>query len=84
MSQPVGFLVEGHQGKINKLKRSIYGLKQSFKKWYLKFYQVILETGFEMSPLDHCVHVWRCDKKLIVFSLYVDDIKVNSIFILCR
>ena len=74
MSQPVGFQAEGHQEKIYKLKRSIYGLKKSFKKWYFKFYHVILETGFEMSPLDHCVHVWRCDEKFLVSSLYVDDI----------
>ena len=34
----------------------------------------MLEIGFKMSPLDHCVYIWRCYDELTIFSLYVDDI----------
>ena len=27
-----------------------------------------------MSPLDHCVYLWRCNNELKILSLYVDDI----------
>ena len=27
-----------------------------------------------MSPLDHCVYIWRCNNELKILSLYVDDI----------
>ena len=27
-----------------------------------------------MSPLDHCVHIWKCYNELTILSLYVDDI----------
>ena len=52
----------------------MYGLKQSSRQWYLKFHQAILEIGFDTSPLDHCVYIWRCYNELTILSLYVDDI----------
>ena len=44
------------------------------RKWYLKFLQAILEIGFEMSPLDHCVYGQRYYNELKILSSYVDDI----------
>ena len=74
MLQAEGFEIKGHEDKVYKLKRSIYGIKQSSKQWYLKFHQAILEIGFEISPLDHCVYIWKCYDELTILSLYVDDI----------
>jgi len=37
MIQPKGFQVDGHEEKVYNLKRSLYGLKQSLRQWYLKF-----------------------------------------------
>ena len=44
------------------------------RKWYLKFHQAILEIDFEMSPLDHCVYIWRYYNELKILSSYVNDI----------
>ena len=44
----------------------------------MKFHQAILDIGYEMSPLDHCVYVWRDKEKLALLSLYVDDILLAS------
>lgn len=38
MEQPVGFVVEGQVHKVCKLKRSLYGLKQSSRRWYFRFH----------------------------------------------
>jgi hypothetical protein len=56
----------------------LYGLKQFSSQWYLRFHEAILDIGYEMSPLDHCVYVWRDKKKLALLSLYVDDILLDS------
>jgi hypothetical protein len=78
MIQPEGFELEGHEEKVYMLKRSLYGLKQSSRQWYLKFYQAILENGFEVSPLDHCVYICKNNDKLTILSLYVDDILLTG------
>lgn len=74
MDQLTGFEVKGQERKVCKLKRSIYGLKQSSRQWYLKFHKAMISFGFMMLEEDHCVYVKRPDKNFVILSLYVDDI----------
>lgn len=55
------------------MKQFLYTLKQSSRQWYLKLHPAILQIGFEVSPLDPCVYVWKCQDILCILSLYVDD-----------
>jgi hypothetical protein len=57
MAQPAGLEVQGHERKVCRLKRSIYGLKQSSKQWYLRFHDSITSFGFKMIEEDHCVYL---------------------------
>ena len=74
MEQPVGFVAKGQEHKVCKLLRSIYGLKQSSRQWYLKFHQAIISYDFTMIDEDHCVYVKVSKNKFVILSLYVDDI----------
>uniref|UniRef100_A0A2N9I383 Reverse transcriptase Ty1/copia-type domain-containing protein n=1 Tax=Fagus sylvatica TaxID=28930 RepID=A0A2N9I383_FAGSY len=74
MAQPAGFEVQGHERKVCRLKRSIYGLKQSSRQWYLRFHDSITSFGFEMIEEDHCVYLKRSKRSILILSLYVDDI----------
>ena len=76
MEQPVGFIVKGQERKVCKLQRSIYGLKQSSRQWYLRFHKVLLTYDFKMIDEDHCVYVKRTCGKFAILSLYVDDILI--------
>ena len=76
MEQPVGFIVKGQEQKVCKLHRSIYGLKQSSRQWYLRFHKAILNYDFKMIEEDHYVYVKRSNDKLTILSLYVDDILI--------
>ncbi|KAK9098657.1 hypothetical protein Syun_025702 [Stephania yunnanensis] len=74
MEQPIGFIVEGQEHKVCRLLRSIYGLKQSSRQWYIRFHQAIISYDFVMIDEDHCVYVKRSNSKFVILSLYVDDI----------
>ena len=58
---------------VCKLKKSLYGLKQSPRMWYQKFDTYILGLGFVRSKVDHCVYSKRVGDHFINIVLYVDD-----------
>ena len=77
MEQPEGFLVKGKEDYVCKLKKSIYGLKQALRQWYLKFDSVMGERGYKRSSSDHCVYFQRFSgDDFIILLLYVDDILI--------
>lgn len=47
MDQPDGFLIQGKENTVCKMKKSIYGLKQASRQWYLKFNDTITAFGFK-------------------------------------
>src|ERR1044072_4488089 len=51
MKQPGGFEETG-QGLVCKLKRSLYGLKQSPRQWYKRFDSYMLKIGFVRCEYD--------------------------------
>ena len=78
MDQPEGFRSEGQESKVCRLKRSIYGLKQSSRQWYLRFHRAVLTYGFTMIEQDHCVYLNRSKTGFLILTLYVDDILMAS------
>lgn len=60
------------------MKKSIYGLKQASRQWYLKFHEVISSFGFVENPVDQCIYLKTSGSKFILLILYVDDILLTS------
>nr|KAJ0192234.1 hypothetical protein LSAT_V11C800428450 [Lactuca sativa] len=54
MKQPEGFVMPGNEHKVCKLKKSLYGLKQSPKQWHQKFDDVVLFNSFALNQADKC------------------------------
>jgi hypothetical protein len=73
MKQPEGFVVKGKKELVCKLKKSLYGLKQSPRMWYQKFDTYILGLGFVRSRVDHYVYSKQVGNHFIYVVLYVDD-----------
>ncbi|KAL0539955.1 hypothetical protein IC582_024177 [Cucumis melo] len=86
MNQPEGFMVEGKEHMVCKLKRSIYGLKQASRQWYLKFNDTITSFGFKENIIDRCIYLKISGSKFIILVLYVDDILLatNDFGLLCQ
>ena len=72
------FVIEGKERMGCRLKKSIYGLKQASRQWYLKFDQTIRNFGFKENVEDNCVYAKFKNGKFIFLVLYVDDILLAS------
>lgn len=71
MKQPVGF--DDKTGKVCKLQRSLYGLKQASRCWNIKFKAFIEKFGFVVSESDPCVFISNNGDDIAILSIYVDD-----------
>ena len=72
MEQPTGCVAQG-ENKICRLKKDIYGLKQSPRVWFEKFNIIISGIGFQRYHSDHSVFVRRTKSGIVVLVVYVDD-----------
>ncbi|CAN6457819.1 unnamed protein product [Victoria cruziana] len=73
MTQPKGFISQD-SNKVCRLKKSLYGLKQSPRQWYFAFHKAIIKLGYSPNQLDQCVYMWNSGSNFCLLSLYVDDI----------
>ena len=77
MKKPEDFVVQGHEDKVYKLKRVLYGQKQASRQWYMKFHQAIDELRFVPNSADTCFYIKHNGGIFFLFlSLYVDDILI--------
>jgi hypothetical protein len=62
-------------GKILRLKKSLYGLKQSAREWYIVLDEHLQKLGFNRLEVEHCLYV-RTDqnKNIVIIAVYVDDL----------
>lgn len=59
------------------MKKSLYGLKQSPRQWYMRFDEHMISCGFKRSSYDNCVYFKEYNKGNFVYLLlYVDDMLV--------
>lgn len=71
MSQPIGY--DDGIGKVCKLQKSLYGLKQASRCWNKKFTLFIKQFDFVVLSSDPCVFVHSKNENKIILAIYVDD-----------
>lgn len=75
VTQPEGFIVNGQEDKVYKLKKALYGLKQAPRAWYSKIDSFLRENSFERSENEPTLYIkQRSMHESIIICLYVDDI----------
>ena len=80
MSLPPGYSAkEGGvlpNNPVLKLQKSLYGLKQASRQWYLKFSSTLKKLGFKKSHADHTLLTRITGNSYIALLVYVDDIVI--------
>ena len=73
MEQPDGYVIAGKENLVCRLRKSLYGLKQSPRCWYSAFREYMELIKFQQSDADPCVYV-RSASSMTVVAVYVDDL----------
>jgi hypothetical protein len=83
---PPGYLSDGQQGKVLKLKQSLPGLKQAGFEWVKELAGVFKKLEFSCSKVDQAVYFMRNPKEHMVITISVDDMAItaNHIFVTVR
>jgi hypothetical protein len=76
VEQPPGFVVQGKEGKVYKLHKALYGLRQAPMAWNAKLDSSLLSLGFRNSTEEHAVYVRGTGDDLLIIGVYVDDLVV--------
>jgi len=64
---------------VCKLKKSIYGLKQSPRCWNQALDKDLKKIGFKPSTNDACIYTLHSRGEIIILAVYVDDLILAAI-----
>ena len=62
------------KGKVGRLLKGLYGLKQAGRLWHQRLVGWLLERGFTQCLSDPCLFVRRLNGHVLFLAIYVDDL----------
>lgn len=79
MEIPPGLKDSSSTGKVCKLKKALYSLKQSPRAWFERFSRAMQRFGYKQSQADHTLFIKHHSQgKVTALIVYVDDIVLTS------
>lgn len=77
--QPPGFAIPGQEGKVLRLRKALYGLRQAPRAWNAKLDSTLKKMGFEQSPHEAAVYRRGSGGNALLVGVYVDDLVITGI-----
>ncbi|GJX80529.1 retrovirus-related pol polyprotein from transposon TNT 1-94 [Tanacetum coccineum] len=74
VSQPKGFVDQGHPNHIYILKKALYGLKQALRIWYDLLSKFLLTQKFSKGVVGPTLFTKKEGKDILLVQIYIDDI----------
>ncbi|XP_039827156.1 uncharacterized protein LOC120688863 [Panicum virgatum] len=74
--QPSGFAVPGEEGKVYRLRKALYGLRQAPRAWNAKLDATLKEMGFQQSVHEAAMYRRGSRRSVLLVGVYVDDLVI--------
>lgn len=79
MRQPPGFIDSSFPRRVCHLKKTLYGLKQSGRRWYQRLCEILVDNlAFTRCDVDHSVFFKTSGHDLIIILVHVDDCTIAA------
>ncbi|KAJ0480224.1 putative RNA-directed DNA polymerase [Helianthus annuus] len=78
MEAPPGFTGNFKTKEVCRLKKTLYGLKQSPRAWFGRFTLAMKGYGFRQSNSDHTLFLKQRGKLITCLIIYVDDMIISG------
>jgi hypothetical protein len=79
MVQPPGFSAPGREHLVWKLKRALYGLRQSPRRWYNRIDTYLRSISMTRSTSDYNMYHVGTGTQKIILVVYVDDLFITGV-----
>jgi hypothetical protein len=76
ITQPPGFIAEGHEQKVLKLHKALYGLRQAPRAWNAKLNTSLVQLGFSRCRSEHGMYTRVRSNSRLVVGVYIDDLLI--------
>jgi hypothetical protein len=74
VTQPPGFVKKGQEGKVLKLHKALYGLRQAPRAWNSKLDAELHNLGFRKCKSEYGLYTRAREKQRLIVGVYVDDL----------
>jgi len=74
MEQPPGYVNQTHPNLVCRLKKTLYGLKQTPRAWSKKIGEYLVTSGFQTFDAYFSLYVKKTDHGIVIIVIYVDDL----------
>jgi hypothetical protein len=76
MHQPSGFVIPGKEGKVLRLRKALYVLRQTSRAWNAKLNSTLKGMGFRQSPHEAAIYRQGNGGNTLLVGVYVDDLVI--------
>jgi hypothetical protein len=74
--QPVGFVMAGQEGKVLRLRKVLYGLRQAPRAWNSKLDYTLKKMDFVQSEHEHAMYRRSHGDGILLVGVYADDLVI--------
>jgi hypothetical protein len=76
--QPPGFAIHGKEGKVLRLRKALYGLRQAPRTWNAKLDSTLKGMGFGQIPHEAAIYRRGNGGNALLVGVYVDDLVITG------